>query len=81
MEKAVKKLSETSGADPTIFEHLGDIYFQLQETAKAKASWTSAEKAASKNTPPDRRLPEIRKKLESLEKLGPVTKPSAGKTP
>lgn len=81
MEKAVKKLAETSGADPTIYEHLGDIYFQLQETAKAKASWTSAEKAASKNTPPDKRLSEIRKKLESLEKLGPVTKPSAGKTP
>ena len=69
------------GFSPTIFEHLGDVYFQLQETAKAKAAWHSAERAASKSTPPDKRLPEIRKKLESLGKLGQVPKPSTGKTP
>ena len=49
--------------------------------AKAKAAWKSAEKSGTKSNPPDKRLPEIRKKLESLEKLGQVPKPSAGDTP
>ena len=82
LEKAVKQLSESpSSGDATIFEHLGDVYFQLQETARARASWKTAEKAAAKATPPDKRLPEIRKKLDSLDKLGQVPKPSAGDTP
>lgn len=82
LEKAVKQVGEViSGPDATIFEHLGDVYFQLGETAKAKSTWRSAEKAAAKDTPPDKRLPEIRKKLESLEKLNGLPKPSAGVTP
>ena len=81
LEKAVQKQTETVGTDATVFEHLGDVYFQLQETAKAKSAWKSAEKAALKTTPPDKRLPEIRKKLESLEKLGQVPRPATGRTP
>jgi predicted negative regulator of RcsB-dependent stress response len=81
LEKAVQKLTEVSSSDATIFEHLGDVYFQLQDNAKAKTAWQSAEKAALKANPPDKRLPEIRKKLESLDKLGKVPRPSAGKTP
>jgi len=81
LEKAVKLSESESGTDSTIYEHLGDVYFQLQETNKAKASWTSAEKAAAKSTPPDKRLSEIRKKLASLEKLGNVPKSSSGDTP
>ena len=70
LEKAVQNL--TGGGDATIFEHLGDVYFRLQETAKAKAAWERAEQAAAKAVPPDKRLPEIRKKLESLGRIGPV---------
>jgi tetratricopeptide (TPR) repeat protein len=82
LERAVKLLAETPGSgDATIFEHLGDVYFQLQETARAKAAWKTAETSAAKANPPDKRLPEIRKKLESLDKLGQVPKTSAGKTP
>jgi Tfp pilus assembly protein PilF len=81
LEKAVQKLSEVSSSDATIFEHLGDVYFQLKENGKAKTAWKSAEKAALKSTPPDKRLPEIRKKLDALDKLGPVPKPSTGNTP
>lgn len=82
LEKAVKQVGEmVSGSDATIFEHLGDVYFQIGEIAKAKSAWKSAEKTASKSNPPDKRLPEIRKKLESLEKLGRLPKPSAGDTP
>jgi len=82
LEKAVKQLSESpSSGDATIFEHLGDVYFQLQENGRAKSAWKTAEKAAAKATPSDKRLPEIRKKLDSLEKLGSVPKSSAGDTP
>jgi tetratricopeptide (TPR) repeat protein len=82
LEKAVKQLADSAtGGDATIYEHLGDVYFQLQDSARAKSAWQSAEKSATKTNPPDKRLPEIRKKLESLEKLGQVPKPSAGATP
>jgi tetratricopeptide (TPR) repeat protein len=81
LEKAVKLITEASAADATIFEHLGDVYFQLGEAAKARTAWSSAEKAAQKSNPPDKRLPEIRKKLKSLEKLGALPKASSGDTP
>jgi tetratricopeptide (TPR) repeat protein len=79
LEKAVKNL--TGGGDATIYEHLGDVYFRLQENAKAKAAWTEAEKSAAKAIPTDKRLPEIRKKLESLGKLAPSPRPSSDDTP
>src|ERR1044071_78511 len=73
LEKAVKQLADSpSSGDATIFEHLGDVYFHLHENARARESWNTAVKAASKANPPDKRLPEIRKKLESLDKLGQV---------
>lgn len=79
LEKAVKHL--TGGGDATIHEHLGDVYFRLQETAKAKAAWTEAEKAAAQAIPSDKRLGEIRKKLQSLDKLAPSAKPASPDTP
>lgn len=79
LEKAVQDSS--GGGDATIFEHLGDVYFQLQETKKAKTAWEQAEKSAAKAIPSDRRLTEIRKKLESLEKLGTTPKPTGDDTP
>ncbi|AGA29642.1 tetratricopeptide repeat protein [Singulisphaera acidiphila] len=79
LEKAVKTLN--NGGDATIFEHLGDVYFRLQENAKAKTAWEQAEKSAAKAIPTDKRLPEIRKKLESLGKLAPVLKPASDDSP
>ena len=81
LEKAVKAIVEVAATDATILEHLGDVYFQLQEIAKAKEAWESAGKAAAKSNPPDKRLPEIRKKLESLKKIVQVPRPSTGTTP
>ncbi len=66
LEQALKLLTRP---DATVPEHLGDVYFQLRDAAKAKAAWEKAVENASKAHPPDKRLPEIRKKLESLEKL------------
>jgi tetratricopeptide (TPR) repeat protein len=79
LEQAVKNLN--AGGDATIYEHLGDVYLRLNERAKAKAAWEKAEKAAAKAVPPDRRLPEIRKKLEDLKKLGMIPKPAAPDAP
>jgi tetratricopeptide (TPR) repeat protein len=81
LERAAKQIIEVSANDATIFEHLGDVYFQLKDVAKARSAWQTAEKAASKSNPPDKRLPEIRKKLESLEKISFAPKPSTGATP
>ena len=67
--------------DPTIFEHLGDVYFQLHEVDKAEDSWRQALKAAEASVPPDKRVGEIKKKLDTLRKLGPVTKPSSSESP
>jgi tetratricopeptide (TPR) repeat protein len=79
LEKAVQNL--TGGGDATIYEHLGDVYFRLQDLAKAKAAWEKAEESARKAIPSDKRLPEIRKKLESLSKLVPEAKPASGDKP
>jgi len=78
LEKAV---AQPAGTDSTIQEHLGDVYFQLQQPDKAKAAWKAAETVAAKATPADKRLPEIRKKLESLDKLGQAPRPSTGESP
>ena len=81
LEKATKQIVDVTANDATIFEHLGDVYFQLKEVAKARSAWRTAEKAASKSNPPDKRLPEVRKKLDSLDKIPFAPKPSTGATP
>jgi tetratricopeptide (TPR) repeat protein len=86
LKKAADQMkSETErrgiGPDATILEHLGDVYFQLQQLDQANSAWRQAAEAAAHAVPPDKRLGEIRKKLESLEKLGPMPKPTAERTP
>lgn len=72
-KEAVEPLSRAAqdreGTDTTVHEHLGDVYFELQEYDKARESWETAEKKGMKAHPPDKHLPEIRKKLESLKKF------------
>jgi hypothetical protein len=62
-------------------EHLGDAYFQIKSFAKAKEAWKKAETVAGKAVPPDKRLVELRKKLETLDKLGNSPKNSTGENP
>jgi tetratricopeptide (TPR) repeat protein len=86
MKKAADRMiAETSqqGSNPdaTVLEHLGDVYFQLQEIDKAGDAWQQALKAAEQSVPPEKRLAEIRKKLDSLLKLGPTPKTSSNRTP
>ncbi len=77
----MEKAASTNFTDATIYDHMGDIYFHLQELAKARASWQKAEELANKSTPPDKRLPEIRKKLEELGKSNPAPKAATGENP
>ena len=77
LEKAVK----TNFTDATIYDHMGDIYFRLQEPSKAKAAWEKAEALAGKSSPPDKRLPEIRKKLDELNKSTRAPKAATGENP
>ena len=86
MQKAAEQMKvymeqKGRGPDATIYEHLGDIYFQLQQLEKASRAWREAVRAAEAAVPADKRLTEIRKKLDTLEKLGPMPKPSADRTP
>lgn len=72
LEEAVEQLTKAAkdpSADATIHDHLGDVYFKLKDLAKAKSAWQAAEASAAKLTPPDKRLAEIRKKLETVTKL------------
>jgi tetratricopeptide (TPR) repeat protein len=86
LRKAVElqKLEEKKGeapADATIREHLGDVYLHLKDVDRAKQIWEEAEQIAAKAVPPDKRLPEIRKKLVSLKALGHIPKDSSSRNP
>ena len=76
-----KAIANPKNEDATVHDHLGDVYFQLQEHAKAKTAWERAVKLATQAKPPDKRLSEIRKKLQSLQQLDPSPRPSKNNTP
>ena len=82
-EERMKAFMLRQGApfDPTIFEHLGDVYFKLHEMDKTEAAWKKAIKACEESVPPNKRAIEIKKKLESLRKLSPSIKPSSNQSP
>jgi len=77
----LEKASADSKADTTIPDHLGDVYFQLQELGKARSAWERALKIAEQAKPPDKRLPEIRKKLQTLQQVQPTPRPARGDSP
>jgi tetratricopeptide (TPR) repeat protein len=71
----LEKAAAASDTDATIHDHLGDVYYSLKDSAKAKNAWERAEKIAAKNDPPDKILPEVRKKLQYLKERGIGGKP------
>ncbi len=73
--------AEETNPDATILEHLGDVYFHLHDLRKAAESWGEAAKYAEQAVPPERRVAEIRKKIGSLEQLGPIPKSPSARTP
>ena len=76
-----KAAADPKNEDTTVHDHLGDVYFQLQEHDKAQSAWERAVKLATQSQPPDKRLPEIRKKLQSLKQLDPSPRPARSSTP
>jgi len=78
LEKAIQNLQAD---DATVHEHLGDVYFAIKDRAKARASWEKAERIGSNAKPPDKRLGEIRKKLESLKTLETSPSTATGTNP
>jgi tetratricopeptide (TPR) repeat protein len=86
LKRAVEKVMENAeqrgtNPDTTILEHLGDVHFQLRQLSQARDAWREAVRCAEHTVPSDKRLSEIRKKLNSLEQLGPISKPAASPTP
>jgi tetratricopeptide (TPR) repeat protein len=79
----VKENAEERGTNPdtTILEHLGDVHFQLKQLGQARDAWLEAQRCAEQAVPPDKRLAEIRKKLESLKQLGPISQTDSTPTP
>ena len=73
--------SDPNNEDTTVHDHLGDVYFRLNERAKAKSAWERAVKLATQVRPVDKRLGEIRKKLEALDQLDSTPRPSKANTP
>jgi tetratricopeptide (TPR) repeat protein len=56
--------------DPTIWDHLGEVYFQLQDAAKARTAWRKALVLyqADKRRQSDARRQEIERKLKLVER-------------
>ena len=56
--ETMKAETERDGSNPdaTILEHLGDVYFHVQELDKAGDAWRQAMKAGEHAIPPDKRL-------------------------
>jgi tetratricopeptide (TPR) repeat protein len=86
LKRAVERVKETAeqlgiNPDTTILEHLGDVHFELKQLGQARDAWREAERCAEQAVPPDKRLPEIRKKLDSLKQLGPISQPDSSPTP
>ena len=86
LKKAAEIMKEETAArnlnpDSTILEHLGDVYFQLHDLRKAAEAWGDAAKFAEQAVPPERRLSEIRRKMGSLDQLGPLPNSPSARTP
>ncbi|MFO0958567.1 MAG: tetratricopeptide repeat protein [Isosphaeraceae bacterium] len=67
----LEKAAKVQASDATIFDHLGDVLFRLQQPAKAREAWEKAEALMSKTTPPDKKLPDVRRKLDALKQQAP----------
>jgi tetratricopeptide (TPR) repeat protein len=60
----LQQAAQLSGGDPVISEHLGDVYLLLDEKGKALESY----REAVEQEPREGEQPELRRKLESLER-------------
>jgi Flp pilus assembly protein TadD len=59
--------------DPVVWDHLGDVYFRLSETGKARDAWRKAVELyeVGRRRPQDDRLKDIKQKLQTLTAPAP----------
>jgi tetratricopeptide (TPR) repeat protein len=66
----LERATELAGGseDPVVWDHLGDVYFRLNEPARARAAWTRAVELYEnlRRRQPDDRYREIKQKLKLL---------------
>ena len=58
----LKAIEHTEEPDPTLYDHLGDIYAALKQNEKAREAWGKALKSEPN--------PDIQKKLDALSNAG-----------
>ena len=58
---------QPDGDDPVIWDHLGDVYFQLKQSDQAKSSWEKSVDLLKKAQEPDtEQIDQIRKKIDQI---------------
>lgn len=59
----------TGAEDPVVWDHLGDVYFRLNDRAKAKSAWQKSIELyeAARRRPSDERYKEIKQKLKLIK--------------
>jgi tetratricopeptide (TPR) repeat protein len=76
-EEARKELERAvnlpDGDDPVLYDHLGDAFFRLHQTERARNAWRQAQRLYEKERRPDRdqRFQDLRHKLQLLERETP----------
>ena len=80
LQKAVEKLERP---DPTILEHLGDVYLKLPGLIQGERYLDEGAAGRDRRQLPPTRPASRRsgKKLDSLDKLSPTPKPASSKNP
>ena len=69
LQELQKAAALQDGNDPVIWDHLGDVYFRLDQPAKARESWTTGVKLyeKEKRRRQDDQYKELKHKLEVLQ--------------
>ncbi len=68
VEPLTQAVEQLNRDDPTIYDHLGDAYFELKQYDEARSYWQKAIEASQVRGRSDQqRLPEIRRKLDDLD--------------
>ena len=79
----MKSETERRGASPdaTILEHLGDVYFQLQQLDQANDAWRQAAAGRRRLSRPTSDWAKLARNSNRWKNWGPMPKPTAERTP
>lgn len=80
LEKAIS-IARRSGADGTLFDHMGDVLFRLKKFDKAREAWLQAQKHLESTKAGEKLAKSIKTKLENLDRMPKQLKAEAGANP